>query len=137
MTSQPARRRRRSAWPIAASRMRSSSLSGGRSCGGGVPGVGGARRCFPSSTATSEYLALTGQLTTNRWPWVAMAQTLCCMLRVASAAAELEAMDPSEVDAIFEDSITWYFADAPQELLARSRERILRRIEETEPTQRS
>lgn len=52
-------------------------------------------------------------------------------------AAELEAMDPSEVDAIFEDSITLDPADAPQELLARTRERILRRIEETEPTQRS
>ena len=52
-------------------------------------------------------------------------------------AAELEAMDPSEVDAIFEDSIIWDPADAPQELLARTRERILRRIEESEPTQRS
>ncbi len=46
-------------------------------------------------------------------------------------------MDPSEVDALFEDSIIWDPADAPQELLARTRERILRRIEETEPTQRS
>ena len=52
-------------------------------------------------------------------------------------AAELEAMDPSEVDAIFEDYITWDLADAPPELLARSRERILRRIEETEHSQRS
>ena len=52
-------------------------------------------------------------------------------------AAELEAMDPAEVDAIFEDGIIWDPADAPQELLARTRERILRRIEETEPTQRS
>ena len=51
-------------------------------------------------------------------------------------AAELEAMDPSAVDAIFEDSIIRNPADAPQELLARTRERILRRIEETEPTQR-
>jgi hypothetical protein len=52
-------------------------------------------------------------------------------------AAELEAMDPAEVDAIFEEGIIWDTADAPQELLARTRERILRRIEETEPTQRS
>jgi hypothetical protein len=59
------------------------------------------------------------------------------MTRKVWTAAELEAMDPSEVDAIFEDSITWDLAEAPQELLARSRERILRRIEETEPTQRS
>jgi hypothetical protein len=59
------------------------------------------------------------------------------MTRKVWTAAELEAMDPSEVDAIFEDSITWDLADAPQGLLARSRERILRRIEETEPTQRS
>ena len=51
-------------------------------------------------------------------------------------AAELEAMEPSEVDAIFEDSIIRNAADAPQELLTRTRERILRRIEETEPTQR-
>ncbi|HEC10538.1 MAG TPA: hypothetical protein ENI86_13405 [Acidimicrobiales bacterium] len=52
-------------------------------------------------------------------------------------AAELEAMDPSEVDAIFEDSITWDLADAPQDLLSRTRERILRRIGETEQPQRS
>lgn len=51
-------------------------------------------------------------------------------------AAELEAMDSSEVDTIFEDSIIWDPADAPEELLARTRERILRRIEETERTQR-
>lgn len=59
------------------------------------------------------------------------------MARKVWTAAELEAMDPSEVDALFEDSIIWDPADAPQELLARTRERILRRIEETEPTQRS
>ena len=58
------------------------------------------------------------------------------MTRKVWTAAELEAMDPSEVDAIFEDSITWDPAEAPQELLARTRSRILRRIEETEPTQR-
>ncbi len=59
------------------------------------------------------------------------------MTRKVWTAAELEAMGPAEVDAIFEDSISWDLADAPRELLARSRERILRRIEETEPTQRS
>jgi hypothetical protein len=52
-------------------------------------------------------------------------------------AAELEAMDPAEVDAVFEEGIIWDPPDAPQALLARTRERILRRIEETEPTQRS
>ncbi len=46
-------------------------------------------------------------------------------------------MDPSEVDSIFGDNIIWDPADAPQELLARTRERIFRRIEETEPTQQS
>ena len=51
-------------------------------------------------------------------------------------AAELETMDPAEVDAVFEASIIWDPADAPQELLARTRERVLRRIEKTEPTQR-
>ena len=51
-------------------------------------------------------------------------------------AAELEAMEPAEVDAIFAEGITWDPADAPQELLARTRERIRRRIEETETTQR-
>ena len=51
-------------------------------------------------------------------------------------AAELEAMTPAEVDALFEASIIRELADAPQELLARTRARILRRIEETEPTQR-
>lgn len=51
-------------------------------------------------------------------------------------AAELEAMAPAEVDALFEASIIRDVADAPQELLARTRSRILRRIEETEPTQR-
>jgi hypothetical protein len=35
-------------------------------------------------------------------------------------AAELEAIDPSDVDAIFEDSIILDPADAPQELLART-----------------
>lgn len=59
------------------------------------------------------------------------------MTRKVWTAAELEAMDPAEVDALFEDSISWDLADASRELLARSRERILRRIEETEPTQRS
>ena len=59
------------------------------------------------------------------------------MTRKVWTAAELEAMDPAEVDAIFEDSITWNPADAPQELWARTRERIQRRIEKTEPTQRS
>ena len=46
-------------------------------------------------------------------------------------------MDPAEVDAVFEEGIIWDPADAPPELLARTRERILRRIEETEPTHRS
>lgn len=59
------------------------------------------------------------------------------MTRKVWTAAELEAMDPAEVDALFEDSISWDLADAPPELLARSRERIMRRIEETEPTQQS
>ena len=58
------------------------------------------------------------------------------MTRKVWTAAELEAMDPSDVDAIFEDSIILDPADAPQELLARTRKRILQRIEETEPTQR-
>ena len=57
------------------------------------------------------------------------------MTRRMWTASELEAMAPSEVDAIFEDSIIWHVADAPQDLLARSRERIMRRIGETEPTQ--
>ena len=52
-------------------------------------------------------------------------------------AAQLEAMDSSEVDAIFENSIIWDPADTHQDLLARTRERIVRRIEETEPTPRS
>ncbi len=59
------------------------------------------------------------------------------MTRKVWTAAELEAMDPAEVDAIFEAGIIWDPADAPPELLARTRERILRRIEETEPTQQS
>lgn len=59
------------------------------------------------------------------------------MTRKVWTAAELEAMDPAEVDAIFEEGIIWDPADAPPELLARTRERILRRIEKTEPTQRS
>ena len=59
------------------------------------------------------------------------------MARKVWTAAELEAMTPAEVDALFEASIVRELADAPQELLARTRARILRRIEETEPTQRS
>ncbi len=59
------------------------------------------------------------------------------MIRKVWTAGELEAMDPAEVDAIFESGIIWDTVDAPQELLARTRDRILRRIEETEPTQRS
>ena len=59
------------------------------------------------------------------------------MTRKVWTAAELEAMDPAEVDVIFEEGIIWDPAEAPQELLARTRERIIRRIEETEPTQRS
>lgn len=62
---------------------------------------------------------------------------LAVMPKKVWTAAELEAMEPSELDALFEDSIIWDPADAPQELLTRTRERILRRIEETEPTQRS
>ena len=62
---------------------------------------------------------------------------LAVMTKKVWTAAELEAMEASEVDALFEDSIMWDPADAPQELLARTRERILRRIEETEPTQQS
>ena len=58
------------------------------------------------------------------------------MARKVWTAAELEAMTPAEVDALFEASIIRELADAPQELLARTRARILRRIEETEPTQR-
>jgi hypothetical protein len=50
-------------------------------------------------------------------------------------AAELEAMAPAEVDALFEASIIRDVADAPQELLARTRSRIVHRIEETEHTQ--
>ena len=50
-------------------------------------------------------------------------------------AAELETMDPSSVDVVFEDSIIRETADAPPELLARTRERIVRRIETTEATQ--
>jgi len=59
------------------------------------------------------------------------------MTRKVWTAAELEGMDPAELDAIFKQGIIWDPADAPPELLARTRERILRRIEETEPTQRS
>ena len=58
------------------------------------------------------------------------------MTRKVWTAAELEAMDPAEVDAIFADGIVWDPADAPKELLARTRERILRRIDETETTPR-
>lgn len=58
------------------------------------------------------------------------------MTRKVWTAAELEEMNPAEVDAIFEEGIIWDPADAPPELLACTRERILRRIEETEPTQR-
>lgn len=47
-------------------------------------------------------------------------------------AAELEAMDPAEVDAIVKASVILDPADAPAELLARTRARIERRIEETE-----
>jgi hypothetical protein len=50
-------------------------------------------------------------------------------------AAELEAMTPAEVDAIFRDSIVWDLNDAPTEMVARARERVLRRIEETEATE--
>ncbi|WP_420623540.1 hypothetical protein [Candidatus Poriferisodalis sp.] len=59
------------------------------------------------------------------------------MTRRVWTAAELEAMDSSQVDAIFEDSIIWDIDDAPQDLLARSRERIMRRIEEAESTQQT
>lgn len=59
------------------------------------------------------------------------------MTRKVWTAVELEAMDPAEVDAIFEEGIIWDPADAPPEMLGRTRDRILRRIEETEPTQRS
>ena len=59
------------------------------------------------------------------------------MTRRVWTAAELEAIAPSDVDAIFEDSIIWDIADAPQDLLARSRERIMRRIDETESTQQT
>ena len=50
-------------------------------------------------------------------------------------AAELEGMEPSQVDAIFADSIIWDPEDASQELLARTRERTHRRIEEAEAAQ--
>ncbi len=59
------------------------------------------------------------------------------MDRKVWTAAELEAMTPAEVDAVFEGGIVWDPADAAPELLAQTRERILRRIENTEPTQRS
>ena len=59
------------------------------------------------------------------------------MTRRVWTAAELEAIAPSDVDAIFEDSIIWDIADAPRDLLARSRERIMRRIDETESTQQT
>lgn len=58
------------------------------------------------------------------------------MIRKVCTAAELEMMDPFAVDVMFVDSIIRNPAAAPLELLARTRERILRRIEETEPTQR-
>lgn len=58
------------------------------------------------------------------------------MARKVWTAAELEAMSPAEVDALFEASIIRDLDDAPPELLARTRARILRRIEESEPTQR-
>jgi len=47
--------------------------------------------------------------------------------------AELEAMDPAEVDAIVKASVIPDPADAPAELLARTRDRIERRIAKTEP----
>ena len=59
------------------------------------------------------------------------------MTRRVWTAAELEGIAPSDVDAIFEDSIIWDIADAPRDLLARSRERIMRRIDETESTQQT
>ena len=58
------------------------------------------------------------------------------MARKVWTAAELEAMDPAQVDTLFEASIIRDLGHAPPELLARTRARILRRIEETEPTQR-
>ncbi len=51
-------------------------------------------------------------------------------------AAELEAMTPAEVDAVFGDSIVWDLDDAPPEMVARARELVLRRIEQAEATER-
>jgi hypothetical protein len=51
-------------------------------------------------------------------------------------AAELEAMTPAEVDTVFRDSIVWDLDEAPPEMVARARELVLRRIEQTEATER-
>lgn len=52
-------------------------------------------------------------------------------------AEELESMDHADVDAIFSASIIDDPSNAPQELLSRTRRRIIDRIKATEPTQNS
>ncbi len=47
-------------------------------------------------------------------------------------AAELEKMDPADVSRLFDESIVWDPADAPQDLLDRSKARVLQRIEQAD-----
>lgn len=50
-------------------------------------------------------------------------------------AAELDEMSPAERKKIFDDSIIWDLDDAPPELVARARAKVLKRIAETEGKQ--
>jgi hypothetical protein len=54
------------------------------------------------------------------------------MSRKIRTAEELEKMSPAEVDAEFRAGIIWEVKDAPPEIVARTRERILNRIDRTE-----
>lgn len=51
-------------------------------------------------------------------------------------AAELESMTPAERKAIFDNSIVWNLDDAPQDLVERSRQKVLKQIEESERSAR-
>ncbi|MGH1506357.1 MAG: hypothetical protein ACRBI6_22590 [Acidimicrobiales bacterium] len=51
-------------------------------------------------------------------------------------AEELEVMTPADVDDVFDAAVITDLADAPPQLLARTRDRIIRHIEETDAAQR-
>ena len=57
------------------------------------------------------------------------------MERKIWTAAELDEMSPAERKKIFDDSIIWDLDDAPPELVARARAKVLKRIAETEGKQ--